>query len=200
MTRREHHFAGFTLVEMLATTLLVAVLMAAVLLMLSGMSADRRRLHSHEQSISASESRGLVELLRCDLANASAMTQSEQGRTLVLLGHAGLNARTLAPTGRLARVIYRVVNDKAGPRLVRQQVYLDDPVNRQPWEELAACGVTRLTILPTSDDGQVVHDEQEALSNQAPAQSLETRRVPTRLRLRIEFVGRGAIDEEVWTR
>ena len=209
MNRRPSHplrlgAPAFTLVEMLAATMLVAVLMAAVLMVLSAIGRDRRQLQSNEDSDAVSQRSSLVELLRWDLANASAMTVSDHGRALVLVGHGGLDARTFAPTGRLARIVYRVASDAAGPRLLREQIYLDDPIARQPCMELAACGVTRLAVIPNSSDGEVVHGDDEALSRvpgaSGTAEPQVTRRVATRVHLRIEFISRDAIDADVWTR
>jgi hypothetical protein len=203
---------AFTIVEMLAATMLVTILMSAILLVLGGITRDRRRVVMDENSAVAAQARPLVGMLRWDLVNASAMTPMDHGRVLVLVGNGGLDGRTFAPNGRLARVVYRVINDGAGTRLIREQAYLDDAVRPEPWTELAARGVTRLSVIPSSSDAEVVHGDDEALSqfpvaalratsgrNNATIDGRITRRVPTRVRLRVEFTN-GTIDEELWTR
>ena len=140
---------GFTLVEMLVTTVLTAVLLAALLNVTAGISRDRKRLASAE---AGGRAEAVVELLRRDLTNARTLGRSADGRTIVLEGHGGLARASLVPTGRLTRVTYRVrpagvTGAAGGPAcLVREQQYLDDPARPEPWAEVVAVGVRRFTV------------------------------------------------------
>src|SRR2546430_271794 len=93
---------AFTLLEMLLATILAAILMGGVLAMSAALARDQKRLSSRAES----NADGIIELLRFDLANARTMTQSNEGRMLVLVGHAGLDRRSLTATNRLTRVVY----------------------------------------------------------------------------------------------
>ena len=136
---------AFTLIEMLLATTLTAVLLGAVLSVASALARDTRRFAS---TVEPSGFDSAFAQIRWDIANASSMSASRDGRELVLTGHCGVDAVMLRPTGRLTRVVYRVT--AAG--LVRRQEYLDDPVRPQAWGELLLAGAMGIGTQPASID------------------------------------------------
>jgi len=197
-------FRAFTLIEMLIAVMLAAILMGGVLSMSAALARDQNQLAARTQDTSA----GIVDLLRFDLANARSITQSPDGQTLVLVGHGGLDRRTMSPTNRLTRVIYRI--DAATGNLTREQSYLDDAARPARWSELTATGITRIDITPTSGDSEIVREPALGAAMFAPnrrtgdvkaaGQSLpESRSVATRVRVRIASAS-SPVDQEIWVR
>ncbi len=122
--------SAFTLIELLVATVLSAVLIMAVLAILSGLSRDRIRL---TQAQSRPHAEMLVERLRWDLANARTMSQSPDGQSLLLIGHGGIDPDSFSTTGRLARVVYRCHQQGKLSVLTREQEYLDEPARPRAW-------------------------------------------------------------------
>ena len=87
---------GFTLVEILLAVTIAAVLMAAVLAVLSGVGRDQKRLATQDKT---NRPAAAIELLRWDLTNADTITQAADG--IVLEGHGGIDASSLKPNNRL---------------------------------------------------------------------------------------------------
>jgi prepilin-type N-terminal cleavage/methylation domain-containing protein len=194
---------AFTLIEMLIATLLAAILMGGVLSMSAALARDQRRLAARAQDSTG----GIVELLRFDLANARSVTQSPDGQTLVLVGHGGLDRRSMSPTNRLTRVVYRV--DSPSGNLSREQTYLDDPARPARWTELAATGIARIDIIPASGDSDFVREPALNATLFAPNRKMgdvksvamlpESRSPPTRVRIRIASTS-SPLDQEIWVR
>jgi prepilin-type N-terminal cleavage/methylation domain-containing protein len=192
MSRRR----GFTLVEMMLATVLAAMLIGGVMTVASGLSRDRRRM---QERMTAQRPTVLIELLRKDLANASAVIWSSDAGTVVLVGHGGLDPKSLTPTGRLAEVTYRVRGRGAAAALVREQRYLDDAIRPQPWREVVSVGVRDFAIAASSDDAETVRlgeDVAQRLGEKGLGGEVRVTRVPSRVRLQLEVDGR-AIHEEV---
>jgi prepilin-type N-terminal cleavage/methylation domain-containing protein len=195
---------AFSLFEMLVATILAAILMGGVLWMSAALARDQQRLAARsETSID-----GIVQLLRFDLANARTMTQSPDGRVLVLIGHGGLDRRTLAATNRLARVTYRIDSERGGT-LSRTQEYIDDRVRPQRWSELFATNVARIDAISASGDSEIVSEPAVSASMFASGhrigdvkivpQAPPSLTVPTRVRLRIASSS-APVDQEIWIR
>ena len=194
---------GFTLVEMLLATILAGLLMGGVLLMTTAIGRDRARVTADE---SQPRGMGLIDQLRWDLTNATTMAQADSGRVLILTGHGGLNGQTLAPTGRLTRVIYEVRGKGREAALFRTQSYLDDPVRPEPWTELVALNVLSLVVSPVSSDANPVEKEKPNSIVPPEEEIIPVRRrapqayyVPTRARLTVQRMN-STIEEELWLR
>jgi prepilin-type N-terminal cleavage/methylation domain-containing protein len=136
---------AFTLIEMLMATALTALLLGAVLSVASALARDARRARP---ALAPQNTDAAFDQLRWDIANASSMSASRDGRELVLIGHGGIDSATMRPTGRLARVAYQ--STAAG--LVRRQEYLDDPAHPQAWSELLLAGASGIAAEPASLD------------------------------------------------
>jgi prepilin-type N-terminal cleavage/methylation domain-containing protein len=197
---------AFTLIELLLATTLSAILMGAVLIVSASLARDARRINARPV---VSPLGGCVDILRRDLVNARSITRRDDGRSLILIGHGGISPRTRESTGRLARVSYTVIatDDARTPALVRRQEYLDDPVDRQPWQELLATGVTAIDAV-SADGTTVLKDESLALGrppgrpqSAGAAPATITIQMPSRVSLRIEAQNApGSIVQEIWTR
>ena len=191
--------AGFTLVEMMLATVLAAMLIGGVMTVASGLSRDRRRM---DEKMSVQRPTVLVELLRKDFVNSSAVIWSSDGDTIVMVGHGGLDAKLLTPTGRLSLITYRMTGRGPAASLIREQRYLDDPVRPGIWREVVSVGVRDFAIGPRSNDADAVALGEDVAGRISPAalgRGVRVTRVPSRVRLRIDSDGR-AVDEEVVVR
>jgi hypothetical protein len=177
---------------MLVATVIAAVLMAGVLSATVSLSRDRQRLAARDIGTHAG---GAMELVRRDLANATAFIGPPRDTGFALIGHGGIDARTFVADGRLCYVAYRL--DKGGV-LVREQAYLDDPIRVDRWREVVAVGVRGVGVAPVSADGESMQlsEEVEGRLRGRGAAALSATRVPSRVRVRIEF-GDGAVDREM---
>jgi len=195
---------AFSLFEMLIATILAAILMGGVLWMSAALARDQQRLAARSET----SVEGVVELLRFDLANARTMTQSPDGRVLVLIGHGGIDRRTLSPTNRLTRVTYRIDAERGGT-LSRTQEYIDDRVRPQRWSELVATNVARIDAIPASGDSELVRESAIGASMFATGQRVgdvklapqapPSLTVPTRVRVRMASSS-APVDREIWIR
>jgi len=167
--------SGFTLVELLATTLLVAVLMTSVVMIVGGMGRDQRAVGAMSAAENAD---GAMMMLRWDLVNSRFVTPTADG--VVLIGNGGIDHRTLTISGRPARVSYRVVHGS----LLREQELLDEPARPQRWTELVASGVTRIALEPMSGDLRMTPTGW---------------RTPARMHVQIER-DRGVVERILWLR
>jgi prepilin-type N-terminal cleavage/methylation domain-containing protein len=183
---------AFTLVEMLVATVLAAILMGGVLAASSALARDRRRMEARQ---SLSHSAATTDLIRRDLANSAALlASSPQGFEILALG--GIDPRTLAFNQRLTRISYRIIRPGV---LVREQVYLDDPIRPDRWREAVATDVRRVTLTPLSASVEQVRlgeDVVERLRASGLAIGATAVRVPGRLRVTIEMSD-GLLDQEL---
>jgi prepilin-type N-terminal cleavage/methylation domain-containing protein len=190
---------AFTLVEMMLATVLAALLMAGLLTVASGLSRDQRRM----QARTAGERPTIpIELLRKDLAGATAMLASADHGTIVLIGHNGLDPKTLSPTGRLAQVTYRLTGQRGAKSLVREQRLLDDVIGPRPWSEIVVLAARGFTLTPASNDAEPVklgEDVAQRMQHVELAAKPAVSRIPSRMRLRLELVDR-VIEEELTLR
>jgi hypothetical protein len=176
---------------MLLATTLAAILMGAVLTATAALSRDRRRMELAEP---AARSTGAFDLLRRDLANATAFVGPPGPTGFTVIGHGGLDPRTFAPNGRLCRVTYRVATNV----LTREQAYLDDPIRPDAWRETVGLDVRRIEITATSADAErlALGEDVEARLLGGRTGALAATRVPSRLRIRIDHKD-GAADREM---
>jgi prepilin-type N-terminal cleavage/methylation domain-containing protein len=143
---------AFSLVEMLIATALATILLGGVLAMSAALARDQKHL-SRQATTSAD---GIVELLRFDIGNARTITQSNDGRTVIFVGHGALDRRSGAATNRLALVTWSI--DPDGMLLWRTQQYLDEPARPARWRELIAGDVARIEIAHASPDSEIVRE------------------------------------------
>jgi prepilin-type N-terminal cleavage/methylation domain-containing protein len=177
---------GFTLIELIVATVLSAVLIGGMLTAMAGVARDRRRLAAAQTAPDVSP---VLARVGWDLAQADTFASAEDGRSLVLFGHGAIDRRNLVPTGRLARVTYRIVGDaRHGTCLVREQQLLDDPALPPPWRELVATGTTALHVVGPAAEAP---DGRRAPGSARP--------VPARVTLTIEQGGM-AVRKEVFAK
>ena len=190
---------AFSLIELLVATTLSAVLMAAVLAILAGVSRDRKRLTAAQNLPSP---RAMIDRFQWDLTNAQTLSQTADGRWLELVGHGGIDYKTLAPNGRLVTVDYRLYQDGDTSCLVREQKYLDDPAAPNPWRELISIGVSSFHVIAQSTD-ELTSDQQTPRTGLILASDLRPKapvvHVPESVRLQITMPT-GIVDRELWVR
>jgi prepilin-type N-terminal cleavage/methylation domain-containing protein len=189
--------AGFSLIELLVATTLSAVLMGAVLMVLAGLSRDRRWI---DNAVTQPHMQSTMNCIQWDLANARTMNQSPDGQSLILIGNAGIDSQSLAWTGRLTRVIYRIIPSGKTSMLVREQEYLDDPIRPEHWRELLSVGVKSVQAIPVGGDSAAPEDG-PASGNVAELSGgavdrVKVLRVASRMRVHLETAS-GPVDAEL---
>src|SRR5207237_10825383 len=100
---------------------------------------------------------------------------------LILVGHGGLDPQTLAPTGRLTRVVYEIRGRGRDAALFRSQEYLDEPTRPERWTELVALDVVAFSVVAGSGDVLPVRgDRPYAVDepDETPEAVAKRRRVP----------------------
>lgn len=129
--------SAFTLVEMLASTVLATLLMMAVLAVVASIGRTQRIIETRDES--ATWPAGVMEMVRFDLLNARDVKIGDD--RLVLSGFGSLDAATLEPTHRPVEVEYRLRQAAGVQWLVRAQTDLDVLSNRNRWSQPIAAGV-----------------------------------------------------------
>jgi prepilin-type N-terminal cleavage/methylation domain-containing protein len=188
---------AFTLIEMLLATVLASILMAGVLVATAALSRDRLRMEARQ---SAAHSPAALDLIRKDLASAIAFIGAPNPGGFEILSYSGVDAKSLLPNQRLARVKYRIIREGRTGVLVRDQAYLDDPVRIDHWSDAVALNVLRINITPLSNDAETVHlgedVEQRLLAIDRGKSIPLTARMPSRVRVRIEYQT-GVVDQDM---
>jgi hypothetical protein len=179
---------------MLLATVLASILMGGILMAAATLSRDRVRMEARQ---GAGRGSGAFEMIRRDLTNGVALVASADASGFEVIGFGGIDAKTFLPNQRLVRVRYHIVRDARGGMLVRDQAYLDDPVRVDRWSDVVAIGAGRVSLMPLSNDGEVVKlgdevGERLRAIDRGAAVPL-ARRVPSRVRVRIEYAS-GAED------
>lgn len=108
---------AFTLVELIASAVLAAMMMVGLMSVVWSASRDLRDLRSEESS--GFPTTLLIDRIRTDFVNARGMQVSSEG--IALHGFVGRDPRTREPLWTPARVVYRTVETDSGRVLVRQQ-------------------------------------------------------------------------------
>ena len=179
---------AFTLLELLLANILIAILLGALLLLISSLGREQRKLAAAQDQDAAN---AILNLLRHDLANSESVRLLPNQRGFILTGHAGLDPKSLLSTDRRTRVIYEIRRKARALCLVREQTYLDDPIKPLRFEELIATNVTSLSLSPA---GSTPVDEEELTVEDNPAFNL-----PNSATLRLTFPHR-AINQELFFR
>ncbi len=149
MTRK-----AFTLLELLLANMLIAILLGALLLVISSLSREQKK---NTASVDEDFTKSILTLLRRDLANSESAAPLANQRGFILTGHAGLDSKSLTPTDRRARVIYEIRRRGNALCLVREQIYLDDPTKPRRFQELIATNINSLSLsaanaIPSTDE------------------------------------------------
>jgi hypothetical protein len=180
--------SAFTLLELLLANILIAILLGALLLLISSLGREQRRTSAAKDQ---DPSNSIVNLLRHDFANSESVRFLPNQRGFILTGHAGFNSKSLTPTDRRTRVIYEIRRRANVLCLIREQVYLDDPIKPQHFEELLATNITSLSL---SAAGATPIDDDELNLDEANNFLL-----PSSVTLRLTFPNR-AINQELFLR
>lgn len=140
--------SGFTLLEVVATMVLMTMLFAALTSLLRSFSEQRRVLEKIGQS---HPSTGPLEaLLRRDLTNARFIRATP--KVLAMVGNLASNRTTGSPAGGRAEVTYRIETIANNSWIVRKETQLDvlssDRVVEEPiWRGATGFQVTSLNTL-----------------------------------------------------
>ena len=147
---------GFTLIELVTATALAAMLMVAVLAVLTSINRDRERLAA-AKSGQRQDQAPLIELLREDLTCSDGFKMTSQN-TLVLQTTNSLSkshpdwqsSSQFQRIDRPSTVTYHLVATDDGKCLVRQQEFSDETVPSSPIKSLLAFQVRRFEVSATA--------------------------------------------------
>lgn len=143
MSRR----SGFTLLELLLASALMAVLMIGVLMVLTNLTrpAMASDVDSDKQGEIISEATW-IELIRDDLRQAHHIETSVN--ELVIVSYGGLDAQSKERTQRPVRIRYRIETMSARPWMLRDEVSIDNSAETVIRRELVGQGITRFELIP----------------------------------------------------
>jgi hypothetical protein len=180
---------AFTLLELLLANMLIAILLGALLLVISSLGREQKKMAAQDQDPTSAIA--IVNLLRHDLANSETLRFLPNQRGFILTGHAALDPKSLTHADRRIRVIYEIRRKAATLCLIREQSYLDDPIRPQRFEELLATNVTSLSL---SAPGATPADDDELNLDETSTFTL-----PSSVTLRLTFPHR-AINQDLFLR
>lgn len=153
---------AFTLLELLLANVLIAILLGALLFVVSSLGRQQRKMLNDDSTDP------ILNLLRRDLANSQSIRPLKNQSGFILTGHASLDPKSLVPTDRRARVIYQIRRKANTLCLIREQTYLDDPIKPNRFEQLLATNITALSITAPgatiADDDELNLDETDAFT------------------------------------
>jgi type II secretory pathway pseudopilin PulG len=179
---------AFTLLELLLANMLIAILLGAMLVLISSLSREQKKSTAAQDEGPANS---ILSLLRRDLSNSESARPLPNQRGFILTGHAGLDSKSLTPTDRRSRVIYEIRRRANTICLIREQTYLDDPIKPQHFEELIATNITSLSL---SGTGAISAEDEELNLDDTAAFSL-----PSSVMVHLAFGDRG-INQELFLR
>jgi hypothetical protein len=136
---------AFTLVELLASSVLAALLIVALLSVVGALGRDRRAhaAFDHDRT-SQTTNENLLRLLQWDFSNATRWRSADGA--YVFESHGSLNPKTLAPTNLPVTVRYQL-NEAAGKRwLVRSQTPRDK-TSEGAWSAPLCADVADLVLI-----------------------------------------------------
>lgn len=145
---------GFTLVEVLLATLLLALLMTGILAVITDLGATRVALEPPRRESagpSGPETQALeswARLLQSDLLHARTVDTSRENR----LAFAGYAAAAAAPSElhRPVQIVYAIETINRRACLIRRQTLLDVASSDNVRRELVCCGIARFTLTRVS--------------------------------------------------
>lgn len=174
---------AFTILELLATVALSAVLMVAVLHVLGTIGRDRAA------SAAPAEAQvwraDLLDLLRRDLAGSTGARFGESALTLT--GHAGLARDTAAARDEPVVVRYVLVSLHGRNWLVRRQTARAGRAGAAAWTELVCPDVVRFSVRPGATLSERAETGVVARDSDQP--------IPASVVLRLELAGERPVEE-----
>jgi len=179
---------AFTLLELLLANVLIAILLGALLLVISSVAREQKKATTAQND---DPTNFILTLLHRDLSNSESARPLRNERGFILTGHAGLDSKTLTPTDRRTRVIYEIRRRANTLCLIREQTYLDDPIKPQHFEELIATDITSLSL---TGAGAISTDEEELNLDDTTAFTL-----PSSIAVRLAYRDH-AINQELFLR
>jgi type II secretory pathway pseudopilin PulG len=175
------HYSAFTLIELVIASALAALLMVGVMMVLTGIIRDRKRLSAAPSSEPASPA-ALAEILRRDLSCSTQFSVLADG-SIQINGLSALDDKTLQSIDRPSLITYRL-SDRDGLRmLIRDEAMQDEPVQPHSLRTLLATHVSEFKIDRLHDKT----DRQTDATDQSIGDSADEKGIPNRVRLRIAF-------------
>lgn len=140
MKNRASHSRGMTAIEVLAATMLAALMLAAVAGVLGALARQERELRG--RNTDPYWHLQLADQLSWDLCNSRQFIAARDGVRLV--GYAARDFSTGRPTGRRAIIEYYLVEAKGDRWLVRREEHPNEHTNNSFRVELACRGIDHM--------------------------------------------------------
>lgn len=156
---------GFTIVELLVTIALAAVVMIALMKVIGSTSRTAKAIASIDKR--AAWQTDVLGVIEWDLANATEVSAEANSR-LVILGYGALDRRTSEPKHEPVEVVYELVETSDAFVLVRRQTQLNDPTNLASNQEMLCMGLRSFSASVDAPKpiAEVVAEESEEESSQ----------------------------------
>ncbi|MEZ6192077.1 MAG: prepilin-type N-terminal cleavage/methylation domain-containing protein [Phycisphaerales bacterium] len=137
---------GFTLIEALAATALAAIMMTAVMSVVTAIArSDKMEDRTPDQSDWRSR---VSEVIRQDVRHAH--TVESRDNRITFTGHVSLDRKRLNPTHRPAVVTYSVVQDTGQSWLFRTQTDTEDRSLHNSWSQAVCSGIRGISLTTQS--------------------------------------------------
>ncbi len=159
---------GFTLIEALAATALAAIMMTAVMTVVSALAHDDSR--QANESERESWQQRMIELVEQDLRYSDSVT--DQGDGVLMTGHLSLDQDTLTPTHRPVQVSYHIRKFADKSWLIRSQTDLESRALDNSWSEVVCSGVRAIKVMNAQQSTSSAandKDQTDSLIDQAVA-------------------------------
>lgn len=177
---------AFTLIELLASSILAAMLMIVIVGLVRTTHAQSRAARRAWEANPATSI--LADQIRRDFVNARHWEmRSNQVR---LSGYLAQDLRTGKQTFRPAEVVYAIVTSRQSTWLLRQEAQFDEVIGKRVRRDALWQGAAALEVVPGSDDAEF-----ESASGAAPPGMTA---LPSRLLLAVrDPSGKPIFDEEI---
>ncbi len=162
---------GFTLIEALAATALAAIMMTAVMTVISALA------HDDSQAVNDSKRESwqqrMIELVEQDLRYSDSVL--DQGDGVLMTGHLSLDQDTLKPTHRPVEVMYHTRKYADKSWLIRSQTDLESRALDNSWSEVVCSGVRAIKVMNAQQStSSAANDENQADSLIDQAVAMDT--------------------------
>ncbi len=157
---------GFTLVELLVTIALAAVVMIALMKVIGSTTRSADAIRNID--VRAKWQSDIISVIEWDLANATEV-KTEAGSRLIVLGYGALDRRTSEPKHEPVEVTYELTESNDSFMLIRRQSQLNDPTNLAIHQEIMCVGVRGFSVSIEAASAMDDVESQAAVGSNEPA-------------------------------
>jgi len=182
---------AFTLIELMAASVLTALLMIVVFHIVGSMARRQAVLERQERTSGGGWPDGVVELIRSDLQQTRAFASSENQWTLT--GSCSIDPVALESDPQPVTVTYAVESLGGRSWLVRQQARRGSRATENRWPELVCADVASFELEPL-DEPEIARLMARADAGRGGGKPLTNR---VRLTIPIDAAGRELLDRVI---